>query len=160
MWVFLLQNHHGRCGSALGLRPGDFHLQETKRSKGKFGYFITSHIIYIVLYVPSINFTSPELKAQVRLSNRPSSIVSCALLITLGTNFDQTWFKVFFCEGIQMKGPTFFHGGMIAKYQKYIDKIFTIFLSRITASTSTKCGRKYPGVKGILYIQIKVCHFF
>ena len=50
----------------------------------------------------SMIFSSPELKAQVRFSDCLSSVVCLALLITLVTNFDQTWHEASLGEGIQV----------------------------------------------------------
>ena len=48
-----------------------------------------------------------------------------------------------------MKGPALFQGEIVMNWQKYIDEILKIFLSRTTGPISTKLGTKHPWMKGI-----------
>ena len=59
-----------------------------------------------------------------------------------------------------MKGPAHFQGEIIIEYQKYIDKILKIVLTKTNGVISTKRSRTRPWVMGIQYCSNEgSCHF-
>ena len=112
-----------------------------------------------------IIFISPELKAQVSISDhlpsvvcpsvRPSVCLSVCLSVNFShfhlllknhwANFNQTWHSVSLGEG----DSSLFKWRATWELRKINWQLLKIFFSRTTGSILTKLGTKHPWVKGI-----------